>query len=181
MSKRRPMTKRIGLLSLFAVAALAGAFACTTTTTTTETPSGDAGKDAKTTTGTKDGGDTTEDDAGGLPIDPDQACGDEATLQGCAQCCATNHPAGYKTFEESLLGCACEGTGADGGTGPCATACGATACATPPANPDAACNKCLQDSIGQGGACQLAVSEACTADQECLAQQQCASLCQGKQ
>ena len=177
------MTKRIGLSSVFAAAALAGAIACTTTTTTTETPSGgaDGGSDAKSATGTKDGGGTTTDDDSGLPIDPDQECAEQASLQGCAQCCATNHPAGYKTFEDSLLACACEGTGADGGTGPCATACGDTACAATPANPDAACNKCLQDSVGQGGACQQAVSDACTADKECLAQQQCASLCQGKQ
>lgn len=177
------MDKRIGFFGLVSVAALSGAIACTTSTTTTETTpnSGDGGtaKDGGSST-TKDSGGGSSSGDSGSSTDPDQACGEEASLQGCAQCCATNHPSGYKTFADTLLACACDGTGADGGTGPCATDCQDTACASTPATPTAACNTCLQGSVGSGGACQQAVSDACTAEQDCLAQQKCVAQCQGK-
>ncbi len=178
------MDKRIGFLGFFSAAALLGAIACTTTTTTTETPAGDAGTTKGDASATKDsGGSSSSSSSGGggdSGADPDQACGEEASLQGCAQCCATNHPTGYKTFADTLLACACEGTGADGGAGPCAEDCADTACNSTPAQPTAACNTCLQNSVGQGGGCQQAVSDACTAEADCLAQQKCVAQCQGK-
>lgn len=176
------MNKRLFLLGFFSVAAFAGGIACTTTTTTTEVPAGTTdGGTKEGGTSTKDSGTTTDDKDSSTNADPDEACGDEATLQGCATCCATNHQDGYATFTGALLGCACNGTGADGGTGPCATDCAATACASTPANPDATCNACLQASVGQAGACQQAVGSACTAEPDCLAQQKCVAQCQGKQ
>lgn len=177
------MEKRIGLFGLLSLAAIYGAFACSTTTTTTETPSdtGDGGSKDGGSSKKDSGSSTTGDDDGGTSGDPDDACGEEATLQGCAQCCATNHPTGYKTFSDTLLACACEGTGADAGAAPCAADCADTACASTPAQPTGACNTCLQGSVGQDGACQVAVSEACTAEQDCLDQQKCVAQCQGKQ
>lgn len=177
------MNRNILLFGLASVTALFGTVTACSSTTTTETVidggsaagdggGGGTGKDAgsdSSTTGT-DSGTTT---------DPDEACAQEATLQACGTCCVTNHPSGYKVFQDSLIGCACTGTGADGGA-PCAADCAATACKTPPAQPDQTCNTCLQGSVGQTGACNAAVLSDCSASPDCLAQQKCVTPCQSK-
>jgi hypothetical protein len=170
------MDKRVVVFGLFSVTVLTGAvMACTSTVTQTVDP-GDAGTVKEGGGGGKEGG-GGGDGGGG---DPDEACGAETTKQACGQCCVTNHPTGYKVFETALSECACTGTGADGGTGPCATACGTTFCASTPMSPNGACNTCLQQSISMGGGCQNHVSTECTAEPDCLAEQQCVGQCQSK-
>jgi hypothetical protein len=167
-----------GLSSVVTLAGLVVACSSTTTVTGTDTPTPEAGaaKDGSTTA--KDSSTTTEDTGTGTGTG-DTACGAETTLQACGTCCITNHQAGYKTFQASLLACACTGTGADGGA-PCSTECGATICAATPKNPDAACSACLQASIGAGGGCQEKLTTDCTADKDCLAEQTCVAQCKGK-
>jgi hypothetical protein len=60
------------------------------------------------------------------------------------------------------------------------TECAATACNAKQAAPDATCNTCLQAAIAQGGACQKAASDACTASPDCLAEQKCIAPCTTK-
>lgn len=174
------MNKRVVLFGLSSVVTLAGfvvACSSTTTVTGTDTATPEAGT-KETGTTAKDSSTTTEDTGTGTPTG-DEACGAESTLQACGTCCITNHKSGYDIFQASLLACACKGTGADGGT-PCATECGTTICAATPKNPDAACNTCLQASIGAGGACQEQLTADCTADKDCLAEQTCVAQCKGK-
>ena len=178
------MRSKILFLGLSSVVALSTVFACTSTietTTPTGTPEGGGGSKE----GGGDGGGGGKDSS--TPIeedsstsnDPDQAGAAEATLQGCATCCGpTNHPAGYKVFVDSLTECACTGTGSDGGA-PCATQCSTGLCATPPAQPNATCNTCLQGSINNG-ACAEHLSTKCGASADCMAQQKCVGKCQGK-
>lgn len=181
------MKNAIGILGLFSALALIGGAlgACSSSDNGGGSGGQDAGaKDGSTTKGKDAGRDDDTDDGDDDDTDPkptgDDACAAEATKDACGQCCATNHAAGYKTFSETLLSCACEGTGADGGAAPCSTECGDTICATPQKAPTDACNKCLQDSVGQDGACLPPVSSACTADPDCLDQQKCVAQCQSK-
>jgi hypothetical protein len=95
----------------------------------------DAGKKE---TGTTGGGSSS----GGM-VDPDMACGAEATGMACQACCRTNHMAAYTAFANALLTCACK-------AGNCMTECAATACAATPAAPSAACNTCLNTVQGTG-------------------------------
>jgi hypothetical protein len=176
------MANGVRIFGLFSVAALAGAIACTTTTT--ETSGGgdpDAGKKDGSTS-TKDSGTKTDDeDSGTTKATGDDACKEETTLDACGSCCEGNHEKGTNTFYGSLLACACEGTGAvdAGGKGACDAECGDNACAEK--DPTDACVKCVQDSIGEDGACLDAVVEACKADDDCMANQQClAEQCDGK-
>ena len=175
------MNKAILFFGLSAVVALTGAVAACSSTTTT------SGDTTGTEAGPKEGGPS---DGGGqdtsMPpedtgttTDPDLACKAEATFTKCGVCCATNHTAGYKVFQESVLGCGCKGTGADGGA-PCATDCATTLCKSPPASGDATCNACLQTSVGASGACQDKVSTDCTASPDCVLQQKCIATCKGK-
>jgi hypothetical protein len=167
-----------GLSSIVSLAGLVVACSSTTTVTGTDTASPEAGAKETGTATPKDAGTVTEDTGTGTGTG-DKACGAETTLQACGTCCIGNHKSGYTVFQNSLLGCACKGTGADGGA-PCAADCASTICATTPANPDATCSTCLQTSIGSGGGCQEQVSADCTADKDCLAQQTCVAQCQGK-
>lgn len=177
------MNKSLVFVGLFSVLALGSAVACSSTTTTTGSGGDDAGA-------TKEGGssgssgssgkDSSTAEDTGTSTDPDKACGTETTLLKCGTCCATNHPSGYKTFTDSLLACACNGTGADSGAPPCAADCADTICKTPPANGSTACSACLQTSVGQGGACGETVSATCMASADCLAEQKCIAQCQGK-
>ena len=176
------MHKRAVLFGLSSIVSLAGlvvACSSTTTVTGTDTPTPEGGTKETGTTTPKDSGTTTEEDTGTGTGTGDTACGKEATLQECGTCCITNHKSGYTVFQNSLLGCACKGTGADAGA-PCATDCASTICAATPKQPDATCNTCLQGSVAMGGACQQQVSDDCTADTDCVAQQKCVSQCQGK-
>jgi hypothetical protein len=178
------MNKGALFFSLTSVVALAGIVVACSSTTTTTTPLDEAG-----TTGTKEGGTseggakdtgTPDEEDSGTETNPDLACKNEKTLQECGQCCVTNHPKGYQVFQDSIIGCACKGMGADGGVGPCATDCAQTACKNPPAQLDQACSTCLQTAVSQGGACQEALSTACTAEPDCIAEQKCVAPCQGK-
>jgi hypothetical protein len=175
------MHKRAVFFGLSSVVALAGlVVACSSTTTGgNETVTSEAGTAKETGTTTKDSGTTTTEDTGTGTGTGDTACAAETTLQACGTCCATNHKTGYTTFITAVVACACSGTGADGGA-PCATECGATLCAATPKNPDAACNTCLQASIGTGGACQEKLTTDCSADTDCVAQQKCLQPCKGK-
>ena len=175
------MNKRVVLFGLSSVVTLAGfvvACSSTTTVTGTDTPTPEAGTKETGTTAKDSSTTTTEDTGTGTPTG-DEACGAETTLQACGTCCVTNHKTGYTVFQDSLLGCACKGTGSDGGT-PCATECATTICAASPKNPDATCNTCLQASIGAGGACQEQVTTDCSGNPDCLAEQTCVAQCKGK-
>jgi hypothetical protein len=177
------MNRNLFFFGLASLSALVATVAACSSTTITETPVDGGGTTSEAGPGNKDAGKeetgVVDEEDGSTTTDPDVACKQEATLNGCGLCCVTNHQSGYKVFQDALLGCACAGTGADGGA-PCATACGATACKSPPAQPDTACNTCLQESVGQTGGCNDAVASACTANADCLAQQKCVSGCQGK-
>lgn len=176
------MKKAVLFFGLSAVVALTGAVAACSSTTVTSVDTSPEGGTAEG--GAKDSGGGQDsspiDTDTGTTSDPDQACAAMATLTTCGQCCATNHAAGYKVFQDSLIGCTCKGTGADGGVGPCATQCATTICAATPASPDATCNMCLQTAVGSGGSCNMQVGSDCTAAPDCLAQQKCIAPCQGK-
>jgi hypothetical protein len=178
------MNKGALFFGLSSVVSLAGVIvACSSTPTTTTTPE-EAGAKEGGTTGTgslKDSG-VVDDTDSSTSSKPDTACKEEATLQACGECCVTNHPQGYQVFQDTVLGCGCEGNGADGGIGPCATECAVTSCTgtATPTPPDQACETCLQKAVNQGGACQEAFSTACTAEPDCLAEQKCIAPCQSK-
>lgn len=177
---------KLSLSTLAAIVAVAACSSATTpstsneptdpapTGTPTSSPKGDAGKPGSS--GTSSGASSG---TSGKPVDGDEACAQESTQQACAECCIKNHTKGYQTFVSALLGCACGGAG-DGGAGPCATACKDTACSSPPSNPDASCNSCLQGILGASGACNQAVADACQPDADCVAEQTCLAPCQKK-
>jgi hypothetical protein len=174
-----------GLSSVVALAGLVGACSSTTTTVGGDTPEGgtpgEAGIGKEAGSPTKDSSTPVETDSSVTPTG-DDVCAAEATRQACGSCCIKNHPAGAKAIQDSVEACACKGTGADGGTAPCMgmTECGTTFCAATPAQPNAACNTCLQASLGSGGACQGSVSAACSASPDCVAEQKCITPCQTK-
>ena len=175
------MNKVVLFFGLSAVVALTGVVAACSSTTTVPVDPGPTEGGAKEGGGPADGGKDTStipDDTGTI-ADPDKACAALTTFGECGTCCVKNHTAGYKVFQDSLVACACKGTGADGGS-PCATDCATTICKSPPANPDATCNTCLQGSVNTGGACQDKVVNDCTASPDCLAQQKCIVPCQSK-
>lgn len=166
----------------FAVTSLASmlalAAACSSSTTTVV--SGDAGDDEADATTTKDAGkDSSTKDAGekdSAPADPDEACYSQSASE-CSNCCATNHLTGYKVYEKSMLDCACKGTGASDSKAACATECESTMCAATPANPDQACNDCLDKALGETGTCLGALQKDCTGSDECMALIGCAQNC----
>jgi hypothetical protein len=176
------MEKRAVFFGLSSIVTLTGlVVACSSTTTTvtgTDTPT-DEGGTKEAGSSVKDSGGTLEDTGTGTATG-DKACATETTLQACGTCCIGNHKSGYTIFQNSLLACACKGTGADGGA-PCATECASTICAATPKNADATCTTCLQASIGSGGACLDQLTADCTADADCVAEQTCVSQqCKGK-
>jgi hypothetical protein len=170
-----------GLSSVVALVGFAGACSSTTTTITpgdggTGTPTSEAGvKDSATA----DTGVVDDTDSSVAPMS-DEACAAATTKAACGQCCVTNHAAGAKVIQDSVVACACMGTGADGGAPVCMTECATTVCATTPMNPSTACTNCLQASIAQGGGCQQAASDACKASPDCLAEQMCIAPCTTK-
>jgi hypothetical protein len=170
-----------GLSSVVALVGFAGACSSTTTTVTGDgseagTPTNEAGaKDSAT----QDTGVVEDTDSSVTPMG-DEACAAATTKAACGQCCVTNHAAGAKVIQDSVVACACTGTGADGGAPACMTECAATICAAMPMNPDMACSACLQQSIAQGGACQQAASDACKASPDCVAEQMCVAPCTTK-
>ena len=170
-----------GLSSVVALAGFAGACSSTTTTVDNGTPEGGTSSEAGggKDSAAKDSSSTTDTDSSTTPMG-DEACAAETTKTACGSCCVTNHAAGAKVIQDSVLACACMGTGTDAGTPACMTECAATVCAATPANPDATCNTCLQASIAQGGKCQQAASDACTASTDCLAEQTCIKPCTTK-
>ena len=170
-----------GLSSVVALAGFVGACSSTTTTVDNGTPEGGTSPEASTgkDSAAKDSSTTTDTDSSTTPTG-DEACAAEATKSACGSCCVTNHAAGAKVIQDSVLACACDGTGTDAGTAACKTECAATVCAATPMNPDATCNTCLQASIAQGGACQKAASDAGTANADCVAEQKCVAPCTTK-
>jgi hypothetical protein len=171
-----------GLSSVVALAGLVGACSSTTTTVAGDTPEGGTSSEAgtgKETGSGKDSSTPVDTDSSVTPTG-DEACAAETTRQACGTCCLTNHPTGAKVISDTVIACGCKGTGSDAGTAACGTECAATACAATPATPDMACNTCLQASVGQGGACQQAASDACTASADCVAEQKCITPCQTK-
>lgn len=166
---------------LVSTVALGAAIGACSSTTTSETAVDASVEAAVTSDAAKDTSSPPKDSA---PTDPDEKCAAEATQQACGQCCLMNHAAGYQVFATSLSGCACTGTGADGGVdaggGPCANECAATFCKSPPASVDMACQTCLQTSISPGGSCQETVAAACQANADCVAQQKCILPCSKK-
>ncbi len=174
-----------GLSSVVALAGLVGACSSTTTTIANDPPEGgtslsEAGTGKETGTGGGKDSSTPVDTDSSVTPTGDEACAAETTRQACGSCCIKNHPAGAKAIQDSVEACACKGTGADSGTPACMTECASTFCAATPAQPNAACNTCLQGSIGAGGACQASVSAACTASADCVAEQKCVMPCQTK-
>ncbi|MBS2014556.1 MAG: hypothetical protein JST00_16840 [Deltaproteobacteria bacterium] len=184
---------KLSLSMLAAITAIA-AVACSSTQTTTtsgeptepadsgstkQDPKGDSG--ASSSSSGSSGSSSGSSGSSGTPSG-DDACGKESTQQACGECCIKNHTKGYQTFVTALLACACGGPGGgDAGAGPCAAACKTTVCAATPSNPDAACNSCLQGTLGASGACNQAVADACQPDADCVAQQSCVSKnCQSK-
>jgi hypothetical protein len=171
-----------GLSSVVALAGLVGACSSTTTTFPGDTAEGGTPSEAgtgKETGGGKDSSTPVDTDSSVTPTG-DDVCAAETTRQACGSCCIMNHAAGAKAIQDSVEACACKGTGADGGTPACMTECATTFCAATPAQPNAACNTCLQASIGAGGACQASVGAACTASPDCVAEQKCIMPCQTK-
>jgi len=85
---------------------------------------------------------------------------------------------GYNTLAKAVMDCACQGTGtADGGAAPCATDCKDTFCKKPPANLNATCTTCIDNSLTQNGACIESVSKACSAEADCVAELKCTGGC----
>lgn len=169
----------LGVSSLLVVGLLVACSDSSSTSSSSDADAGSSSGDSGVSTTRKDAS-TTEEDAGDTTATGDSACKAESTLQACATCCAKNHQTGYQTILTTTIACACKGEGADAGTGPCATDCKDTLCAATPAQPTAACNTCIQNAIGQGGACQNAVATKCQADPDCVKEQSCVTPCQGK-
>jgi len=165
-------------LSLCVLATLAvAACSSTHTTSTAQDPTEpDGGLPVKPKA--PDGGSSGSSGSSGS-TDPDAKCAQESSQQACGQCCIQNHPSGYQVFLSAVLACACGASG-DAGQGACATECASTACKATPSQPDTACNACLQGAIGSGGACSGPVTSACSADADCMAEQQCLTPCQSK-
>lgn len=121
-----------------------------------------------------DTGSTTDTGTGGDTGPTDPTCAAKTTNKDCQTCCHDAHTDAYNAFVTALLACACK-------SGNCDTACGATACASPPKNPDTTCNACLLDI--QGKACKSDIQAVCgTPSGACYPFQQCiiTSGCNGK-
>lgn len=166
----------VAVTSLASMLALAAA--CSSSTTTVV--SGDAGDDEADATTTKDAGkDTGTKDAGekdSAPADPDEACYSQSASD-CNNCCADNHTDGYDVYMGSIINCACKGTGASDSKPACATECEATLCAATPANPDKACNDCLDAALAKTGTCIGALQTDCTGSDACMSLISCAQNC----
>jgi hypothetical protein len=172
------------LACLITAAALVGCSSSTNGSTDGTTDAGGTGKDSGSST-TKDGGSSgnkdsgttgdTDADIGGGNDDagnPDDQCAQAGSKQACNTCCAQGHQAGYQTYVQALLTCACK-------PGNCDTECSATACQNPPKQPDTACNTCINGVTAPdaGAGCLNDLKTACTADQDCVALIKCASGC----
>lgn len=162
--------KSVSVLSiLFSVGLVGLAVACTKTITRVIPYDADAGKDAgslpppaddddDTTTGDDDD-DTTpppKKDAG----PPD--CKKTESQAECASCCGDQHKAGFKIYQDAIKACVCSAE-------VCGTECKTTLCANK--NPTQACATCANDK--QQDSCQQPVSDACGADDDCLAWNAC--------
>ncbi len=177
------MQRSILFFGLSSIVALGGAIAACSSTTTTTTDTVDAAPEADVRNDAGKDAAKVEEDSG-TTLNPDKQCAAMATQEECGQCCGMNHPSGYAVFLKALIDCSCKGIGidggADGGAGACATECADTLCKSTPAQPNAACNTCLQGAVGSGGACNEPISSACMADEDCMAQQKCIVPCASK-
>ena len=142
------------------------AIACTTTTTTTSTPAPDANKadgggDGKQAGKSDAGSDEEEEEEEETPAG---GCADETGQQACLQCCASEHQEGAAVYMGAVQECICDEEN-------CAEDCADTLCAAQPKNPDSACNTCFNS---KQQACGDAVATACSANQDCVAFNNCA-------
>jgi hypothetical protein len=95
---------------------------------------------------------TLGDDTGTSDALSDPACAASTSNNDCEMCCYTAHTDAYNAFADALSSCACK-------PGNCDTACGATACASPPSSADPTCLSCLKSV--QTGACKADVDAVC--------------------
>ncbi|HVH47329.1 MAG TPA: hypothetical protein VM925_33570 [Labilithrix sp.] len=147
--------------------------ACTTTTTTTTSAPQDAGttvtdgtEGEKTNTGTAatPGADAGKDAGKGKDSGSDEpTCADTAKQLACGQCCAADHQEGAIVYQTAVSECMCDEAN-------CATDCESTLCAAQPKNPDATCNTCFN---AKQNACAQPVTDACSANADCVAFYQC--------
>lgn len=132
---------------------------------------GDAGRGVAPDAGPGDAGGTGNTGTS----NPDQACAaNGADADTCSQCCIDNHMTGQRTFITAVHTCECANNG------PCRSQCGNTFCASSPQTPDPACINCMERDLlpDAGTSCYRAVSQACGADQDCVAEQNCFGICQ---
>jgi hypothetical protein len=125
------------------------------------TDAADSGTAPPTTTGTSTPPPAPAPDAGAKKAG---ACAGETSKQSCSSCCAKLHEDGAATYIGAIMVCMCEAT-------TCLKACEKTLCnADTPAEPDGACNSCLQQ---QTSACSADIQSACAADADCMAFDAC--------
>jgi hypothetical protein len=91
-------------------------------------------------------------------------CGKKADGNACFECCVEKDPAAFEAADKVWFDCACA---ADA----CQTACAASICGTTDAEPNAACDTCLQQ---KGPACGAKADAACDANPACKAINTCA-------
>jgi hypothetical protein len=156
--------------------------------------------------GGADGGGADSGDGGGdsAAADAGPSCyGAGATQDGCRSCCETKYPAGYNSFANLTIACACQGSLCgplegglpEGGTSDAGTdagddaaagdggiygqaVCAATCNGT--ANPSAACNTCIYSTLGAVsalGPCGGTVVSACISDVDCTNYFGCVENC----
>jgi hypothetical protein len=172
-----------GLVPVFVLSATAYGSGCSSGSTGTGSGgvSPPSGSSSGTVNGNQPSGTGSSGGASGDAGPNDQTCAAQTTNQTCQQCCAQVHTAGYQTFANALLQCAC------GTTGGCASACAMSACASSPSapSPGDACDTCIsQDVLPAGDAgttpCDQPIVNACGADPNCGAFALCARACVAK-
>lgn len=171
------MKKTLALgISATLLAVGAWSFGCSSSSTGgTAGDAGGGGPDASTTRdggggGGRDGGGGGGE--GGAP-NPDEACAVGADADSCANCCVDRHKTGQRTFIISVHTCEC------GTNGPCKGTCANSFCAPDASNPDQQCLTCLTNDLtpDAGTPCYGQVDQACSADPDCVAEQNCFGIC----
>ncbi|MBX3233982.1 MAG: hypothetical protein KIT84_34410 [Labilithrix sp.] len=173
-----PVSRLLSVILSLGVFGLA--VACTKTITRIVPAETDAGADAgKLPQGDDD--DDDDDDSADDDDDDDNGKKDagppdckKTDLQAaCVQCCGDQHKAGFKTYNDAIKSCICTEE-------LCGTPCKTTFCATPQKNPTSqACPDCANEKQAE---CQDALGEACGADEDCVAWNECVTKagCQNK-
>ncbi len=112
-------------------------------------------------------------DAGG-----DSICSAQTSGVSCMQCCEMAHPSGVMAYLNVFVPCEC-----DPANGACAGPCASEICAQPLTypQPDDACDQCVAQSLGVGGACWYRITNDCGQDVACQAMEAClATWCANK-